>query len=49
MRWRLPALDDQRRGSLGDLRTTLLDLKRAGYYLSDTVIESACAAAQRNG
>ena len=40
-------VEAHRRGLLGDLRPTLLDLKRAGYYLSDAVIESACAAAQR--
>lgn len=38
-----------RRGLLGDVRTTLLDLKRAGYSLFDAVIEAACAEAQRNG
>ena len=32
----------------GDVRATLLDLKRAGYFLSDAVVEAACAAAQRN-
>ncbi len=37
-----------RSGLLGDIRTTLLDLKQAGYFLSDAVIESACAAAQGN-
>lgn len=37
-----------RRGLLSDVRATLLDLKRAGYFLSDAVIEAACAAAQRN-
>ena len=41
-------VEANRRGLLGDLRTTLLDLKQAGYYLSDAVIESACAAAQRS-
>jgi predicted nucleic acid-binding protein len=35
----------RRRGLLVDLRATLLDLKRAGYYLSDSVIEGACKAA----
>jgi len=40
-------VEAHRRGLLGDLRITLLDLRRAGYYLSDRVIESACAAAQR--
>jgi predicted nucleic acid-binding protein len=39
-------VEAHRRGLLSDLRTTLLDLRRAGYYLSDAVIESACAAAQ---
>ena len=37
-----------RRGLLSDVRATLLDLKRAGYFLSEAVIEAACAAAQRN-
>jgi predicted nucleic acid-binding protein len=36
------------RGLLGDVRLPLLDLKRAGYFLSDAVIEAACTAAQRN-
>jgi len=35
-----------RRGLLNDLRSTLRDLKRAGYYLSDAVIEGACKAAE---
>jgi len=36
-----------RRGILDkDLRSTLLDLKRAGYYLSDAIIEGACKAVQ---
>ena len=35
------------RGLLGDLRSVLLDLKRAAYYFSDTVIEAACLAAER--
>lgn len=37
-------VEAQRRGLLNDLRTTLKDLKRAGYYLSDAVIEGACRA-----
>lgn len=36
----------KRHGLLDDLRSTLLDLKRAGYYLSDAVIEGACKAAE---
>lgn len=36
----------KRDGLLDDLRSTLLDLKRAGYYLSDAVIEGACKAAE---
>lgn len=35
-----------RRGLLDDLRSTLLNLQRAGYYLSDAVIEGACKAAE---
>jgi predicted nucleic acid-binding protein len=35
----------KRRGLLRDLRATLLDLRRAGYFLSDAVVESACRAA----
>ena len=31
-------------GLLDNLRTTLLDLRRAGYYLSDAVIVAACKA-----
>lgn len=38
-------VEASRRGLLADLRATLLDLKRAGYYLSDAVIEQACKAA----
>jgi predicted nucleic acid-binding protein len=41
-------VEAHRRGLLGDVRATLLDLKRAGYFLSDTVIDAACTAAQRN-
>lgn len=39
-------VEAKRRGLLSDLRSTLLDLKRAGYYLSDAVIEGACKAAE---
>lgn len=39
-------VEAKRRGLLDDLRSTLLDLKRAGYYLSDAVIEGACKAAE---
>ena len=35
----------KRRGLLQDLRATLLDLRRAGYFLSDAVVENACRAA----
>lgn len=38
-------VEAHRRGLLGDVRATLPDLKRAGYHLSDAVIEAACAAA----
>ena len=37
-----------RRGLLSDLRGTLLDLSRAGYFLSEAVIAAACAATQPN-
>jgi predicted nucleic acid-binding protein len=37
-----------RRGLLKDVRTTLLDLKQAGYFLSERVIEAACRAARSN-
>ncbi len=37
-----------RRGLLADVRGTLLSLKEDGYYLSDAVIEAACAAARQN-
>lgn len=39
-------VEAKRRGLLNDLRSILLDLKRAGYYLSDAVIEGACKAAE---
>jgi predicted nucleic acid-binding protein len=39
-------VEAKRRGQLNDLRATLLDLKHAGYYLSDAVIEGACKAAE---
>lgn len=39
-------VEAKRRGLLNELRATLLDLKRAGYYLSDAVIEGACKAAE---
>jgi len=38
-------VEAHRRGLLDDVRSTLLDLRRAGYFLSDAVIEAACAAA----
>ena len=38
-------VEASRRGLLSNLRSTLLELKRAGYYLSDSVIEGACKAA----
>ncbi|WP_462319972.1 hypothetical protein [Halochromatium sp.] len=39
-------VEAHRRGLLADeLRNTLLGLKGAGYFLSDTVIDAACAAA----
>lgn len=41
-------VEAHRLGLLDDVRATLLDLKRAGYFLADAVIEAACAAAQRN-
>ncbi|MEO5342086.1 MAG: DUF3368 domain-containing protein [Gammaproteobacteria bacterium SHHR-1] len=36
-----------RRGLLDDVRAPLLGLKRAGYFVSDSVIEAACSAAAR--
>jgi predicted nucleic acid-binding protein len=39
-------VEAKRRGLLNDLRSTLLELKRAGYYLSDAIIEGACKAAE---
>jgi predicted nucleic acid-binding protein len=39
-------VEAKRRGLLNDLRSTLLELKRAGYFLSDAVIEGACKAAE---
>lgn len=38
-------VEAHRRGLLEDVRASLLDLRRAGYYLSDAVVEAACAAA----
>lgn len=40
-------VEARRRGLVDDLRATLLDLRRAGYYLADAVIEGACEAAER--
>ncbi|MEO5363892.1 MAG: DUF3368 domain-containing protein [Magnetococcus sp. DMHC-8] len=37
-------VEAKHRGLLDNLRTTLLDLRRAGYYLSDAVIAAACKA-----
>jgi hypothetical protein len=42
-------VEAKRRGLLNDLRSTLLELKRAGYYLSDAVIEGACKRADALG
>jgi hypothetical protein len=39
-------VEAKRRGLLNDLRSTLLELRRAGYYLSDTIIAGACKAAE---
>lgn len=39
-------LEAKRRNLLSDLRSTLLDLKRAGYYLSDALIDGTCKAAE---
>lgn len=41
-------VEAHRRGLLDDVPATLLGLKAAGYFLSDAVIEAACAAVQRN-
>lgn len=40
-------VEAQRRGLIEDVRTLLLDLKAAGYFLSDAVIERACAATRQ--
>lgn len=37
-------VEAHRRGLVGDVRSALLDLRQAGYFLSDGVIEGACAA-----
>ncbi|WP_083499332.1 DUF3368 domain-containing protein [Thioalkalivibrio nitratireducens] len=39
-------VEAHRRGLLNDVRSILLDLRRAGYFLSDAVIESACSATE---
>lgn len=39
-------VEASRRGLLDDLHTILLNLKQAGYYLSESPIESACQAAR---
>jgi predicted nucleic acid-binding protein len=39
-------VEAHRRGLLSHLRETLLALRAAGYFLSDAVIEAACAAIQ---
>lgn len=39
-------VEAQRRGLIEDVRTVLLDLKAAGYFLSEAVIDRACAAAR---
>lgn len=38
----------KRQGLLKDLRVTLMDLRREGYFLSDAVIEGACKAGHLN-
>jgi predicted nucleic acid-binding protein len=38
-------VEGYRLGLVIDVRTALLDLRRAGYFLSDAVIEAACLAA----
>lgn len=40
-------VEAHRRGMVKDLRSVLVDLRQNGYYLSDAVIEGACAAALR--
>lgn len=42
-------VEAHRRGLLSDLRETLLALREAGYFISDAVIEAACAAIQNHG
>lgn len=39
-------VEGHRRGLVSDVRGLLLDLRRSGYFLSDAVIEGACAAAR---
>ena len=41
-------LEAKRRGELTELHPILLELKRAGYYLSDAVIQAACLAASKH-
>ncbi|WP_412851492.1 DUF3368 domain-containing protein [Ectothiorhodospira shaposhnikovii] len=40
-------VEAHRRGLLDEVRPVLLDLRRAGYYLSDTVINAACTACEK--
>jgi predicted nucleic acid-binding protein len=37
-------LVEAKQGPIDDLRTSLMELKAAGYFLSNAVIERACAA-----
>lgn len=39
-------VEAHRCGLLDDLRTILVELRRAGYYLSDAVVEAACKASE---
>jgi predicted nucleic acid-binding protein len=40
-------VEAHRRGLVDDVRSALADLKGAGYFVSDTVVERACAAAKQ--
>lgn len=40
-------IEAHRRGLVSDVRGTLLELKQAGYFLSDALIEAACEQARR--
>ncbi len=41
-------VEGQRRGLVTDLRQTLMDLKAAGYYLADGLVDAACRQISEN-